>query len=321
MLRARYMVNTVILFGVLMLSALISGCGGGGGDSTPNTPSSSSNISQQLAKTTSANTTVVPNDASAALSSSLRLSQKIVASVQASQTFNCAGGGTASYTVTGAAPGLWINGVLDAGENYTLTFRDCKDNTLDPNASALNGSWGFTVVKATATAVTIDTVTSNLSVSNSHGSVTFAGSSRLEQTIVVNGAITVVTSHWTSPLFSVTTNYNSRTSVFTLKNIDITTTQTYTNGVSTGSTYSGTSTLSANVPNGFFDITTATQTTVTYDVNGNATQGTWIITLPNNRITLAIAGNTATLSVDYGADGTIDLTLIFTVTELEIEAG
>jgi hypothetical protein len=305
---------------IFLLGVLLSACGGG--SSTNNPPPPSNAVTQQLAKTTSANTSVVPNDVGAAMATVLSTTQKLVAGAQASQTYSCIGGGTATYTVSGGTSVLQTNGQLDAGETFSVTFNKCSGAL---GASSINGSITMVVTSASSGNVAISTVTNGLVITTDHGTVTLSGSSTLQQTTATQGTTTTVTNRFTAPIISVTTAYtgrnNARNSTFTLTNVDITQTVTTNNGVVTGSTYSGTSTLSATLPNGAFDITTATQGIVTFDANGNPTQGTWIITLPGNRIVLTIASNTASLGVDYGNDGTIDVTYTFTIADLKDEAG
>jgi len=75
---------------------------------------------------------------------------------------------------------------------------------------------------------------------------------------------------------------------------------------------SGTITIDAQLPNGSWTVTTATQGAVSYDANGVPTQGAWTITLPHNIIGISVVPGTLTVTVDWGADGTIDRTWTFT---------
>jgi len=51
------------------------------------------------------------------------------------------------------------------------------------------------------------------------------------------------------------------------------------------------------------------------------TQGAWTITLPNNIIGVSVVPGTLTVTVDFGADGTIDRTYVFTTATIVAEAG
>jgi hypothetical protein len=311
----------ISLMGV-MVGVLLAACGGGGSSSGSSAPLSAvNNVTQSLAKAMSANTLIVPREAGGAVAAALNAARTVVEGVQATQSFTCAGGGTASFSFalgSSGTPAQLVNGQLDAGERYVFTFNNCKDAG---SPATLSGVMSLEVMSAGVGSVTVNTVMTNLAVTTEHGSVALNGSSMLQQSTSTSGTSTTVTNHWTSPSFSVTTAFNGRTSVFTFTNIDITQTVTTTSGVVTDSTYTGSSTLSAALPSNAFNIITATTSTVTYDVNGNPTSGSWTITLPNNRITLTLANNTARVDVDYGADGTIDATYTFTIVELVIDAG
>jgi hypothetical protein len=79
--------------------------------------------------------------------------------------------------------------------------------------------------------------------------------------------------------------------------------------------------MTAVLPNGNWTVTTATNGAVSYDANGVPTQGDWTITLPNNRIGVNVVPGTLTVTVDFGADGSIDRTYVFTTTVIVAEAG
>jgi galactitol-specific phosphotransferase system IIB component len=299
---------------IILAAVCISACGGG----TNSSPASSPNVTQELAKSVSANTSTVPSEAVAAQAEMMSTTQAVVAGAQANQTYNCLGGGTAVYQVTGPVLSQLTNGQLDAGENYTLTFNACKGAL---GAVSINGALNLSVASASVGNLTVNSSTNGLVVTRPRGTLTLNGSSSLQMSIVAQGADVTTTTHWTTPNYSVTTAYNSRSSSFSLSNVDITDSVTSTNGVISRRTHSGTTTLSATLPNGAFTVTTATQGAVTYNAAGTPTQGSWSVTLPNNRITLSVAAGSVTLGVDYGANGTVDMTYTLTITELEAEAG
>ena len=73
------------------LLALLAACGGGGDDAgTPVT-----GVTESQAQAMSANSAVVPSETTDAATTLLSTTQAVVAGGTASQTFNCAGGGTA----------------------------------------------------------------------------------------------------------------------------------------------------------------------------------------------------------------------------------
>jgi hypothetical protein len=300
--------------GALSLVALLAACGGGSNDMPP--PSTA--VSADDAKSVSANAASIPNDSATALGATVAIAETIVAAGQASATISCPGGGTAVYQVTGPNAALLLNHQLDQGETYTLTFNACRSAG---GATSVNGAMTLAVTSKTANSITLDTATNNVVVTLPHGDVTLNGSSTITRTVETVGNTTTTTTHWVTPNFSVTSHRNGRTSTFAYTNVDITRTVVITNGVVTSTSYNGTSTLSWTWPNGSFSITFATQGSVGCDADGTPTQGIWTITLPHNRITLTVVPGMVTLAVDYGADGTIDRTYTFTVTDLMNGAG
>jgi hypothetical protein len=295
------------------LLALLTACGGGGDDA-----GSTDNVGQETATAMSANSAVVPADSAEAAATVLVTTQAVVAGGQASQTYNCVGGGTALFTVTGGSVASITNDVLDAGEVYSVSYTACRGSA---GAASLDGTATLTVVSAAAGVTDVSTATQGIVVTLPQRTLTLNGNSTLSQTVVTNGATATTTSRWTSPQIVVTSQRNARSSSFTLTNVDLTRSIAVTGGVISARSNSGTHTMSAVLPNASWTITTATQGAVSYDANGVPTQGAWTITLPNNRIGVSVVPGTLTLTLDYGADGTIDRTYTFSATTLVDEAG
>jgi hypothetical protein len=302
-------------FGALSLLALLTACGGGSSDPTP---PPAPTVSADGAKNASANTASIPNDTATAMSEVVKAAEAVVASGQASLTVSCPGGGTAVYQVTGPNAALLLNHQLDQGENYSLTYNACRSAS---GAATVNGSMTLFVASKAADSIALETATNNVVVTLPHSDVTLNGASTISRTIEVSGNTTTTTTHWVTPNFSVTTHRNGRTTSFAYDNVDITRTVVVTNGVVTSTSINGTATLAWTWPGGSFSITLATQGTVGCDPDGTPTQGTFTIVFPHNRIVLTIVPGTVTLAVDYGNDGTIDRTYVFTVNELMNEAG
>jgi hypothetical protein len=300
-------------FALSPLLALLAACGGGGDDA-----GSTANVSQETAQAMSANSAVVPADSTEAAATVLTTTQAVVAGGQASQTFSCAGGGTALFTVTGGSLASVTNGVLDAGEVYSVSYAACRGSA---GAASLDGTATLTVVSAAAGATEVNTATQGIVVTLPQRTLTLNGNSVLSQTVATNGATTTTTSRWTSPQIVVTSQRNARSSSFTLTDIDLSRSIAVTSGVISARSSSGTHTMNAVLPNASWAITTATQGAVSFDANGVPTQGSWTITLPNNRIGVSVVPGTVTVTVDYGADGTIDRTYTFNATTLAAEAG
>lgn len=295
------------------LAALLTACGGDNDD-----PSTTDTVSQDKAQAMSADSSAMATDGTDGAQALLVTTQAVVASGSASQTVNCAGGGTAVFTVSGGSVSELTNGQLDAGEVYGVTFNGCRGSA---GAVALTGSATLTVVSNGSGVLAVNTATQNLQVALPLRTLTYNGSSSLSQTVTTNGATTSTVNRWTSPRIEVRSVRNSgRTSTFTLSNVDLTRTFVQSGGVITARSASGTHTLDAVLPNGSWSITVATQGAVSYDANGVPTQGAWTITLPNHIVGVVVVPGTLTVTVDIGGDGTIDRTYVFSTATIVAEA-
>jgi hypothetical protein len=298
-------------------AALLSACGGGSSSGTDN-PAQTTGITDTQSISYSANSSYVPADTTEASANILSATKAVIASGQAGQTINCSGGGTVVYTITGGTLASVTNGVLDAGESYTLVFTDCKGAG---GAGTVNGTLSAVVESASSAGVKVNFNNSGITVALPRRTVQLSGASTLEQTVETTAAGTVTTTRVTAANLSSSISFGTRTSTFSLTNVDMTRAVTTSNNVVTGTSYNGTATLSANLPNGAFTITSATQGAATYSADGTPTQGTWVTTLPNYKLTLKIANATATIEIDRGADGTVDRTITVPLSNLESSAG
>src|SRR5688572_30906545 len=232
------------------LAALLTACGGGGDD----TPTTDSTVSQDKAQSMSADSSAMSTDGTDGAQAVLTTTQAVVASGSASQTVNCAGGGTAVFTVTGGSLAQLTNGVLDAGEVYNVTFDTCRGSA---GAVALTGSATLTVGSNGGGVLAVNTATQNLQVALPLRTLTYNGSSALARTVTTNGATTTTVNRWTSPRITLqSVRNNGRTSTFTLSNVDLSRTFVQTGGVISARSASGTYTLDAVLPNGSWSITT-----------------------------------------------------------------
>lgn len=281
------------------IATLLTACGGGGGDTTDTT------ASQETAESATSNAMAMSESAAAATTESLKTAQAVVAGGQASQTYACAGGGTAVFTVTGATLAGATNGQLDAGENYTLTYTACRGAA---GAAQLDGTMSMLVTAASGAGVTVQTATQGLTATLPQRVVTLNGSSVVSQAIVTVGATTTTTWHWTSSQIQLTSQRNARSGSFTLSGVDVVRSVSSTGGLLSGASGSTALTLDAVLANATWSASVASQGQVSYDTNGVPTAGAWAITLPHNTIGVTLGGGSATITLDHGPDGTIDRT-------------
>lgn len=293
------------------LLALLSACGG---DSAS---ASADDVSDVTAQAMSANSSAIPEDGSEAVDTLLETTQAVVAGGSASQSVACAGGGTAVFTVAGGSVAEVTNGQFDAGEVYSVSYSACRGSA---GAAAVDGAATLTVVTAGADTLEVETTTQDIVVTLPLRTLTLNGSSTLARSVTANGATTTTTSRWVSPQIELVSQRNARTSRFTLSGVDMSRSISVTNGVISARSSSGTHTMNAALPNGSWSVTTATQGAISYDANGVPTQGAWTITLPHNIIGIDVVPGTATIALDYGADGTVDRTIVITPAELAAAA-
>lgn len=293
----------------LVAAACLSACGGNSESDTPQ-----NTVGSETAQSVSANTLVLGPDTVNANVAVLRTAQAVVASAsgQVTATVACAGGGTAHFSVSGSGVSL-LNGMLDAGERYSMLFDNCR---VSAGAETLSGLMSIDVISASANEMTLQTSTQGIVVTRPQRTLTLNGSSTISQSTVTNGTTVTTTNRWVSPQIALTSLHNANLSSLSFSNVDLTTTSTTVNGVLTGSTSSGTLTITVAWPGNSWSATIATQGTASYDVNGVATQGSWLMTLPHDRIGLTVAAGLATVVLDNGANGSIEHTFFFSVLAL-----
>jgi hypothetical protein len=295
----------------LLAAALLPACGGSSDTQDAGTPQNPAG--SETAQSVSANTLALAPDSVDANAAVLRTAQAVVAGGQATTTIQCGGGGTARFTASGGSGASLLNGVLDAGERYTIVFDNCR---VSAGSDSITGLMGLDVLSASVNALTVQTTTQGIVVARPRRTVTLNGSSTLSQSTVTNGATVTTTNRWVSPQIALTSLHDARLSSLTFSNVDLTSTSTTIGGAPSGSTSSGTLTITVAWPGNSWSATIATQGVAAYDANGVATQGSWLMSLPNDRIGLVVAAGLATVALDNGANGSIDHTFVFPVLAL-----
>jgi hypothetical protein len=302
----------------LLCTAALTACGGGG---TSGELITALTTSEKAATAYSANAAVVASDASTAVDTSVQTAQAVVATQPpsvASVPVTCPGGGTALLTVTGGTPASVLNGQLETGEVYQLVFSACRGAA---GAAAVNGTLAMTVQTASATDLAMALNTTDLAVALPRGTVKLTGSVNRQLTSTTTGSTTQLTSQLSTPSLTVATQFNARSSAFTLSAVNITRQITLQGGVVQSTSYSGTHSLAATLPNGAFSYSVSTQGNVLYSATGVPTSGTWSLALPNTLITTSVGNAQATITIDEAKDGTVDKTFVLPVTTMLDDAG
>jgi hypothetical protein len=328
--------KTALAIAVSLLGAgLLTACGGGG-----DAGSGSAAIDDATATTYAANATQIGSDAMTAADAGVLAAQAMIsagagmsasderamalgagATPLAATSRPCPGGGSATVSITGGTPASQVNGKLDTGEVYQVSFAAC---TGAAGMAQLDGTLAMTVQSATGDSangtLALSTTATGLTLALPRGGATLDGSTQRQYSVNTDSDGTVhLSSHFVSTGLTLATHYNARSSSFTLSNADILRTATVVGGALQSSTIDGHHTLSGTLPNASFSYSVATSGGVTYAANGTPASGMWTVTLPRQIITITVGNGIATIAIDFGKDGTIDRT--FTVPAPQFAAG
>ena len=237
-------------------------------------------------------------------------------------TVACAGGGTATLSITGGTAASELNGQLDAGEHYSVAYAQC---TGQAGFAQLNGNVEMDVVSADHTtspaSVAVNLTVTGLALSLPAGTATLNGTASVSRSVSTSGSTTTTTSHVTVPSATLATAFNSRSGSFTLSDLDATRTLTTVAGVVTASQYNGHHTLSGSANGRTFSMTVATTGNVSYDAVGALVSGAWTVVRPHATVATTVANGLVIITVDDGNDGTIDHTWTFPAAQLAAAAG
>jgi len=169
------------------LAACLAGCGGGG-DGT------GASLDDSTATADAANAVLMASDAGDSADTAILTAQNVVAAAAvgglssdaeratalavpaAAKTQACAGGGTATVSITGGTPASQLNGKLDGGEVYNVVFAACKGAL---GAGALDGALSMTVLAASGDAsngsLSVTFTATQLKLTTARGNATLDG--------------------------------------------------------------------------------------------------------------------------------------------------
>ncbi|MEO5881307.1 MAG: hypothetical protein ABIQ06_02750, partial [Caldimonas sp.] len=298
MQRAEFASRRIPAFGLSLLAATtLAACGGGGFDDR-------AGLDDATATVYSANGSQIGSDAAGVSDGAILAAQAMIAagagtmangdrmSAQAAgvkplatSSRQCPGGGSATVSITGGTPTSEANGKLDTGEVYQVSYAACAGAA---GLGRLDGTLAMTVLNASGDSangvLSLSTTATGLMLTSPRGTATLNGSTQRDYTVATDSNGTVhLTSRFVTPSVTLATQYNSRSSLFTLSATDIQRTATLVGGVLQSSTIMGTHTLAGVLPNSSFSFTVATTGgATTYGPDGRPTSGAWTITLPQN---------------------------------------
>ena len=341
-LPARFPLQALAAAAAIASGVLLTACGGGGDPAPPTTTTplsqsdaaaDSANASSTGYDTATALDTVIDTTSALALAtastSSAPSDREQALSVSASAaagvtnvTVSCAGGGTATLSITGGTAASELNGQLDAGEHYSVAYAQC---TGAAGYAQLNGNVEMDVASADHTtspaSVAVNLTVTGLALSLPAGSATLNGTASVSRSVASTGGTTTTTSHVTVPSATLATAFYSRSGSFTLSVLDATRTLSSVASVATASQYNGHHTLSGTANGRTFSMTVATTGNVSYDATGALVSGAWTVVRPHATVATTVANGTVIVTVDDGNDGTIDHTWTFPLAQLGAAAG
>ena len=319
----------------LVVAALAAACGGGGDDRV--------GLDDATATMYAANATQIASDAAGVTDAGVLAAQAMVAagagtmasdgraSAQAAggqplatSSTACPGGGGVTVSISGGTPESQGNGKFDTGEVYQVVYAGC---TGAAGFGRLDGTLAMTVTSASGDnvndALALATTATDLKLTTPRGTAVLNGTTQRDLAVATDSDGTVhLSSRFVTPSVTLATNYNARSSTFTLSATDIQRTATLVGGVLQSSTIAGTHTLSGVLPNATFSFTVATTGGATaYGPDGRPTAGAWTITLPQNLVVVTIGNAMATITIDHGKDGTVDRTITVPLPQLDANAG
>lgn len=288
-------------------------------------------LSSQTATQYSANASMIGADASSALDATLSTAMRLVTATSSAskagrkqaratgkQGLNCAGGGQATMTISGADAAQELNGQLDAGEVYQIAFVDCRAGA---GQTLLDGNVTMTVVGNGGAVVSVTVSTTTLIATLPRGKLWFIGSAAVQRSSVVNGSGSSVTTRVTAASLNISTDFNGRTGNFTLSDVDLTRQASLAAGVLVSASISGTHSLSGTIGGQTFDYAVATQGGAAFNSLGAPTQGTWVLTLAQQIVTIGVENATATIDIDEGKDGSVERSFAVPIALLTADAG
>lgn len=231
----------------------------------------------------------------------------------------CAVTGQATLTLSGAPLAQLLNGHLDTGEQYELTFDACQAAAGQP---VFNGKLHLAVVTNTSTGHTLVWTANGLVGTVALGQLQLDGTATRElvQSADSSGA-TLRHSHVTATSLTLQSTYNGHARATTLDTMDLLRDSRWVNGMPVSAQVSGHCQVTQQRSVGSYSFSLSLQGQVALGSDGLATTGEWLLTLPGSSVDLLLDGTQAVISVDQGKNGSIDHKLTLPLGRLQASAG
>ncbi|HLL18899.1 MAG TPA: hypothetical protein VK439_08955 [Rubrivivax sp.] len=311
---------------------LLASCGGGGGNASDDLDQALSSDTAQgyaadaQAMPLSAATTV--QLATLALEAALRDGPTPIPapSSQASSSFSfaapCKNGGSINIGIAGGTAEQRANGVLDAGETYTISFTQCGH--LD-NRGVLDGSLSLVVTAFGASQADLTHSANALRLTSTQGRYTLQGTVREQRSsITTTGGGERLTSQLTSGGLGLQSLVGNRSGSYELRALDWTVVCLLDNsGALLRRSHQGSLSLVASTPrrpHATLQVTTQ-GTLVAGDDGLYAAQGSFSLATQRDRIAVTYGSTTVTMELDLGNNGSIDRRWTLPRVSFDAEAG
>lgn len=337
-----------------LVAMLVAACGGGGSQNDDSSSNSSSSGSTTQAEAQSASSTSLSGGQSVSssvdvtyrttlqlvsASKSLATSKSSAAAAASTGdtsdtsdttdatdvvTFEvpCESSGIATVKISGGTEDTLLNGELDAGEHYEVSFSACS---IEQGVVQLDGGVAMDVESVSTDApanATVAMTFSGLTVSVKDQATTqLDGTVKLEHTETASDSTTVATSHITSSEISLSTVWNEHSVSLSLTSVDVTHTVTWADDVLSSSTLQGQYEVSGTANSRNFEDSVSIGSEVAFDTGGKLKSGSWTSVDSKRTVTSTAADGSVTLQVDDGSDGTTDRTWTVTVPQWLASAG
>jgi hypothetical protein len=303
----------------------LAGCGGGGGDPTPDAQA----LGDTEARAYAADASVMPMSAADGIDAAadalgralstrpfgasapdrqaLAATEAAPLATTAEIVHECSAGGRIVWTATGASAAELDNGRFDAGEVYSVRYEDCAT----VGGRSLTGSSTVTVIARSTGLIELGLVMSGLAYTSPMGGFTLSGSvqRRLEWVQSDDGS-QALTGRLTANSVALATTIGQRQASYTLSSLDWTVSRGLSaDGSEFRRSHEGALQMAAVTPrrpDATLDIASAGSLTANDD--GLTASGTLRVTNTANEWNVVYGGGSATITIDFGRDGTIDRT-------------
>lgn len=317
------------------LAALLTACGGGS-----SSDDSSSSVSQSEASSSSSTSLSSGHAVSSTSEAVYASTAQVVSATRTAQatrrtassastqdssdvisfTVKCSAGGSADIDISGGTTDSLLNGQLDAGEHYAISFSSC----VTPGGGiTLEGDVALDVeaVSTDPESITVAVTFSALQATADSDTTTLNGQVTLTHSESTSDATTTVTSQISADKIELATEWNSRRANLTLTDVDVTATTAWKGGVPASSTLKGQYSLTGTTDDDDFDDSVSISSGVSFDTDGHPTSGSWSTVGSKGTLTTTAADSKLTIEIDSDNDGTVDHTWTVTIPDWLSYAG